>query len=166
MPNHVHLILTPQDSDGIRRALAKVHRVYAGHVHARLNRTGHFWQGRFGCVAMDEDHLGAALRYVALNPVRARLVDQPTDYRWSSVHAQLGLVRDDHVTDTGPVRARYPDFAALIAACEDEALSRALRRAESIGRPLGDATFLDRLEHLTGRAVRPAKRGPKPQDYK
>src|SRR5436189_1154439 len=75
MPNHVHLILVPSDADGIRRALAAVHRRYAGHVHARLKRTGHFWQGRFGCVAMDQEHLGAALRYVALNPVRARLVE-------------------------------------------------------------------------------------------
>lgn len=81
MPNHVHLIVVPQDEDGIRRALAPVHRRYAGHVHSRLKRTGHFWQGRFGCVAMDEAHLGAALHYVALNPVRARLVDRATDWR-------------------------------------------------------------------------------------
>ena len=72
MPNHVHLILVPPDADALRRALAPVHRRYAGHVHARLKRTGHFWQGRFGRVAMDEAHLGAALRYVALNPVRPR----------------------------------------------------------------------------------------------
>ncbi len=52
------------------------------------------------------------------------------------MHAQLGLVRDDHVTDTDPVRARCPDFAALIAAHEDEVLANALRRAESIGWPL------------------------------
>ena len=71
-----------------------------------------------------------------------------------------------HVTDTSPVRARNPDFAALIAAHQDEALSNAPRRAESIGRPLGDATFLERLEHLTGRSLRPAKRGPKPQEHK
>src|SRR6202522_4305331 len=64
MPNHVHLILVPSDADGIRRALSKVHRAYAGHIHARLKRTGHFWQGRFGCVVMDEAHLAAALRYV------------------------------------------------------------------------------------------------------
>ena len=113
---------------------------------------------------MDEAHLSAALRYVALNPVRARLVDKPTDWRWSSVHAQLGRVRDEGVTDTGPVRARHPDFAALIAAGEDEELSEAMRRAESVGRPLGDAAFLDRLEGLTGRALRPAKRGPKPKE--
>ncbi len=104
--------------------------------------------------------------------MRARLTyvgregDQATDWRWSSVHAQLGLVRDDRVTDTGPVRARYPDFAALIAVHEDEVLSNALRRADSIGRPLGDAAFLDRLEHLTGRTLRPAKRGPKPLEHK
>src|SRR5882757_778162 len=60
MPNHVHLILVPGDPDGLRRALAPVHRYYAGHIHVRLGRSGHFWQGRFGCVAMDEEHLGAA----------------------------------------------------------------------------------------------------------
>ncbi|MBI5165440.1 MAG: transposase, partial [Magnetospirillum sp.] len=54
MPNHVHLISVPSDPDGLRRALAPVHRRYAGHVHARLKRTGHFWQGRFGAVVMDE----------------------------------------------------------------------------------------------------------------
>ena len=43
MPNHVHLILTPRDADGIRRALSKVHRSYAGRIHARMQRTGHFW---------------------------------------------------------------------------------------------------------------------------
>ena len=60
MPNHVHLILVPRDADGLRRALAPVHRRYAGHIHARTSKTGHFWQGRFGAVAMDEDHLAAA----------------------------------------------------------------------------------------------------------
>ena len=73
MPNHVHLILVPSDEDGLRRALARVHRRHAGRIHARRKRTGHFWQGRFGAVAMDEAHLAAALRYVALNPARARL---------------------------------------------------------------------------------------------
>ena len=67
MPNHVHLILVPSDPDGLRRALARVHRSYAGTIQARRKRTGHFWQGRFGAVAMDEEHLAAALRYVSLN---------------------------------------------------------------------------------------------------
>ncbi len=80
-PNHVHLILVPQDEDGLRRALAGVHRRYAGFIHARRHRTGHFWQGRYGAVAMDEDHLVAAYRYVNLNPVRACLVTRAEDWR-------------------------------------------------------------------------------------
>ena len=68
MPNHVHLILTPSDKDGLRAVLSRVHRQYAGHVHAREQRTGHFWQGPFGCVTMDEAHLVATMAYVVLNP--------------------------------------------------------------------------------------------------
>ncbi len=54
MPTHVRLILVPGDRDGLRRALTKGHRTHAGMVHARQRRTGHFWQGQFGAVAMDE----------------------------------------------------------------------------------------------------------------
>ena len=161
MPNHVHLILVPADQDGLRRALAAVHRRYAGHIHARLKRTGHFWQGRFGCVAMDEAHLGAALRYVALNPVRAGLTERASDWPWSSVHTQLGLVAEDGVTTIGPVRERYPDFAALLAAGEDEEMSMRLRKAEQIGRPAGSSGFLAQLERESGRTLAPGKRGPK-----
>jgi putative transposase len=161
MPNHVHLILTPSDRDGLRRALAPVHRRYAGHIHARRGRSGHFWQGRFGAVALDEDHLAAALRYVALNPVRARLVARPQDWRWSSVHAHL-TAAGDGVTNVAPVLDRFPRFAELISQGPDPVMFERLRRAESIGRPLGDEAFLARLEALTRRSLKPGKRGPKP----
>lgn len=160
MPNHVHLILTPTDEDGLRRALAAVHRRYAGHVHARLQRTGHFWQGRFGAVALDEEHLGAAVRYVALNPVRAGLVERAQDWRWSSAPALL-TGHDDGLTTLAPVRERYPRFADLLATGPDPAAFDRLRHAESIGRPLGDDAFITRLEALTNRSLRPGKRGPK-----
>lgn len=151
MPNHVHLILVPKDPDGLRRALSPVHRRYAGSIHTRLQRSGHFWQGRFGCVAMDEAHLGAALRYVALNPVRARLVKRAADWRWSSIHAWLG--RDDGLTKVAPLLSRYPNLAELVAAGEDVEMSQRLRRAESIGRPIGDDSFVRGLEASTGRSL-------------
>jgi len=163
MPNHVHLILVPPDPDALRRALASVHRRYAGQIHARLKRTGHFWQGRFGCVAMDEAHLGAALRYVALNPVRARLVERAVDWPWSSVHVHLGRVADDGLTAREPVASRYPELADQIAAGEDKVLSERLRRSESIGRPLGSEAFVAGLEAKSGRKFRPARRGPVPK---
>jgi putative transposase len=162
MPNHVHLILVAGDEDGLRRMLAPMHRRYAGAIHTRTRRTGHFWQGRFGCVAMDEAHLAAALRYVALNPVRDRLVRRAEDWPWSSLHALLGLVADAGVTARTKVLDRFPDFAGLIAGGEDEALSNRLRRAETIGRPLGAEAFLQRLERQAGRTLKAGKRGPRP----
>ena len=161
MPNHVHLIFRPSHEGGLNAALSRVHRAYAGHIHARERRTGHFWQGRFGCVAMDEAHLTAAVAYVALNPVRARLVRRAEDWPWSSVHAHLDPARGDGLTDTAPVADRVPNFAALLRAGEDDALSAALRRAESIGRPLGDSGFRERIKAALGRDSAPRKRGPR-----
>jgi len=161
MPNHVHLILVPEHVDALRAALAKVHRAYAGRIHAREKQTGHFWQGRFGCVAMDEPHLLAALRYVAMNPVRARLVAQARNWRWSSVRALLDPVLGDGITDTAPVLERVPDFATLLRSGEDESLSEALRRSEGTGRPLGSNEFLNRVEAILGRNPKPRKRGRK-----
>lgn len=163
MPNHVHLILVPQDEDGLRRALAPLHRRYAGHVHAREKRTGHFWQGRFGCVAMDDDHLAAALVYVDMNPVRARLAKRAADWRWSSVHAHLDPTVRDGVTDAAAVLERVPNLAARIAAGEDIVASERLRRAETVGRPLGSGEFIAGLERETGRRLMPGKRGPRPR---
>src|SRR6195256_5300518 len=113
MPNHVHLVLVPSDPDGLRRALARVHRRYAGVIQARRKRSGHFWQGRFGAVAMDEQHLAAALRYVSLNPVRARLVERAQDWRWSSTRAHL-RGKADGLTALAPVKDRFPHFADLL----------------------------------------------------
>ena len=108
---------------------------------------------------MDEAHLAAASPYVALNPVRARLVQQAEEWPWSSVRAHLDPERGDGLTDTAPVLARVDDFAALLRAGEDEAASMALRRAETVGRPLGDAAFVDRVKAALGRNPEPRKRG-------
>jgi putative transposase len=83
-------------------------------------RTGHFWQGSFGAVVMDERHLAAAVSYVALNPVRARLVEHPEDWPWSSVHAHLAVC-EDGVTTIAPVLERFPGFAKFIAGEPDPA---------------------------------------------
>jgi putative transposase len=161
MPNHVHLILMPPDEDALRRALAPVHRRYAGIIHQRRRRTGHFWQGRFGAVVMDEEHLAAAYRYVSLNPVRARLVARAQDWKWSSVRAHLGRI-DDGLTDVRPARDRFRRFADLLEGPGDPDAITRLRQGESIGRPIGSPDFLAKIETLTARVLQPGKRGPKP----
>jgi len=65
MPNHVHIIAVPEDVHGLRRTFRFVHRHYTGYINARLRTTGHLWQGRFSSVAMDEEHLHHAFRYIA-----------------------------------------------------------------------------------------------------
>jgi putative transposase len=81
MPNHVHVVVVPADTDGLPRTFAHAHRRYTGHVNARHRWTGHLWQGRFGAVVMGEAHVWHAMRYVSLNPVRARPVDRPEAWR-------------------------------------------------------------------------------------
>jgi putative transposase len=160
MPNHVHAIVVPSDEDGLRRTFGDLHRRYTGYVNARARRTGHVWQGRFGSVAMDEAHLASAVRYVSLNPVRARLVKRTADWRWSSVKAHLAGA-DDRVVRVAPVIERFGDFAAFLAEEVDEAAAFApLRRAESIGRPIGSPDWIAALERRTGRSLAPGKPGP------
>ena len=163
MPNHVHLILVPRDADGLRAALAPVHRFYAGVIHARRKRSGHFWQGRFGAVVMDEAHLAEAFRYVLLNPVRSKLAKKPEQWRWSSARAYLRGT-DDDLTDTEPMLSRFPDMRALLLAEADDESQRRLRAAETIGRPIGSEGFLKKIEKQSGRNLAPQKRGPKPAE--
>ena len=163
MPNHVHIIAVPGDDDGLRRCFRYVHRHYTGYINARMRVTGHLWQGRFSSVAMDEAHFVTALRYIALNPVRARLVEQAEDWPWSSTRAHLAR-EDDHVVKVAPALERVGDFAAFLGEPFDEALSyAALRKAESVGRPIGSPEWLADMEAHTGLTLRPQKRGPKPK---
>jgi putative transposase len=162
VPNHLHIIAVPSDEDGLRRTFRYVHRHYTGYINARLRTTGYLWQGRFGSVAMDEEHLHQAFRYVALNPVRARLVKRPEDWRWSSVNAHFAGA-DDHVVQVGPALERVGDFRAFLGEKFDEAMSyAALRKAESVGRPIGSKEWLTDIEAKTGLTLAAQKRGPKP----
>jgi Transposase and inactivated derivatives len=89
MPNHVHLIAVPNSEGGLRRALGEAHRRYTRYVNFWEGWRGHLWQGRFASFVMDESYLLAAVRYVELNPVRARLVREPEVYPWSSAAAHV-----------------------------------------------------------------------------
>ena len=158
MPNHVHLIAVPRDEAGLGRAIGEAHRRYTNFINARGRWTGHLFQRRFSSVVMDEGHLMAAVRYVSLNPVRARLVARAEAWPWSSARAHLAG-QDDGLVSVAPVLARVKDFAALLKpAPQDEAVFGALRQAEGSGRPLAAAEFVEGLERILGRPI--ARRAP------
>jgi putative transposase len=162
MPGHVHLILVPSDEDGLRAALAPVHRRYAGIVNGRRRKAGHFWQGRYGAAVMDEAHLAAAFRYILRAPVEAGLATSPEAWRWSSARAYL-KGRGDGLTETGPMLKRFADMRVLLKSAASSFDEIAVRDDETIGRPRGDARFLKALERKTRRDLAPQKRGPKPK---
>ena len=157
MPNHVHLILCPATRDGLALALGAAHRRWANFVNARGRWRGHLFDGRFASVAMDEDHLISAVRYVAMNPVRAGLAARAQDWPWSSVRAHLAG-EDDGLVAVAPVLSRAPHFAELIEGDGESPAFAAIRAAEHTGRPLGPADFVADLERRLGRPV--ARRAP------
>jgi len=111
---------------------------------------------------MDEAYLLAAARYVELNPLRARLVERAGDWPWSSARAHL-QGRDDGLVKVAPLLAMIGDWKAFLKSAIPEEQLRDLRRHGRTGRPLGDARFIERLEEIVGRVLKPQKRGPKPK---
>jgi len=162
MPNHTHLIAVPSSPDGLRWAIGEAHRRYTRRINFREKWWGYLWQGRFASFVMDEPYLLAAARYVELNPVRAGLVPSAQQWPWSSARAHLAG-RDDRLVKVAPLLAMIADWNAFLQSAVPEEELRQIRRHGRTGRPLGDETFLGRLEGLVGRVLKPQKRGPKPK---
>lgn len=133
-----------------------------GRCAERIVGSGHLFQKRFGSVVMDDAHLATAFLYVALNPVRARLITRAADWRWASTAAHLAAL-DDGLVDLRPLLELMPDFAERLADAEADGAGelsafQALRSSETTGRPAGNAVFIAGLERLLGRAL--ARRAP------
>jgi REP element-mobilizing transposase RayT len=90
MTNHYHLSLTTGDAN-LSRALQQLNSDYAQWWNWRHRRVGHVFQGRFHAqIIQDGWHLANVCRYIVLNPVRARMVVTPAEWRWSSYGATIG----------------------------------------------------------------------------
>ncbi len=159
MPNHVHVIAVPSDSQGLARLFGIAHQRYAKRINAIHDWQGHLWQARFFSVVMDEPHTLAAMRYVELNPVRAGLCDEVELWPWSSVHAHLGKKADSLVDDCHLINGAT-NWARFLGGNTDRSLIRSLRTSTRNGRPAGDAKFIDQLETLSGRQIHRRKPGP------
>ena len=136
--------------------MGEAHRRYTNFINARGRWTGHLFQSRFASVVLDDTHLIRAVRYVSMNPVRARLVARPEEWKWSSVRAHLSAI-DDVLVTVRPVLDRIPHLKELLEVQSEDDFSD-LRRAEATGRPLGAPEFVTGLENLLGRKI--ARRAP------
>lgn len=160
MPNHIHIIATPETEDGLRRAIGEAHRRYTRYINFQKKWKGHLWQGRFASFPMDEQYTLATARYIELNPVTAGMVKRAEEYAWSSAKAHL-RGEDDILVKVNPLLDINPGWSELLLSQSSEEESEILRRHERSGRPLGSEAFLDRLESLTSRILKKQKPGPK-----
>ena len=162
MTNHVHLIVVPEREDSLARGLGRTHNDYARWLHVRQGRTGHLWQNRFHSCVLGGSHLWQAMRYVELNPVRARLVEWAWEWRWSSARAHLG--EPEQWLDMTQWREAYTAAEwreRLESGTLTQAQMEGLRNATRTGRPWGDENWVEGLESRIGRSLRPRKPGPK-----
>lgn len=93
MTNHVHLLLTSDEKLGISKLMQSLGRKYVQYFNFKYKRSGTLWEGRFrSCLVESEQYVLACYRYIELNPVRAGMVENPKNYKWSSYATNaLGL---------------------------------------------------------------------------
>ena len=166
MPNHVHLIAVPDKEYSLAKAIGEAHRRYTRHINFRKGWRGHLWQGRFASYPMDENYLMVAVRYVELNPVKARLVSKPELWKYSSAASHVYGKEDALLSRTSLLNEMIDDWKEFLSSTTSEQDIKMLQQHERTGRPLGSSGFLTRLEKSTGRLLRPKRPGRKPMNGK
>jgi putative transposase len=167
MTNHVHLLASPKRADSLPRVMQSLGRRYVRSINAAYRRSGTLWEGRYRAAPIDSDaYFLACCRYIELNPVRAKMVEHPRDYPWSSYAAHAHGASDPLVSDHALYRAlgdaateRQKSYRALFGAALDEDFLDALRAATNGGWALGSDRFKRRIAKALGRRVAPLPKG-------
>ena len=92
MPTHFHLMLKPNSGPDMSQFMHYLSMTHASrwHTHYHTTGTGPLYQGRFKSFPIQEDdHLLTVMRYIERNPLRAGLVDQAEQWRWSSLRERV-----------------------------------------------------------------------------
>jgi putative transposase len=167
MPNHVHLLVTPNAVGSVASLMQDVGRRYVRLFNDSHERTGTLWEGRYKSSLVDsETYLLTCHRYIESNPVRAGLVAEPLEFRWSS-HAFYALGADDSLLTPHAMfdqlatddSARRSTFRSLFGEPIETQMIERIRAYTKQGWALGSDSFLERVEAVLGRSARPPKRG-------
>jgi putative transposase len=172
MTNHVHLLITPEAAGAVSRMMQGVGRIYVAEFNARHGRSGTLWEGRYkSCLVGGEPYVLTCHRYIEMNPVRAAMVAEPSEFSWSS-HASNALGRDDPLLRSHPAYLSLGREAAerqiAYRALFDEVLTDGeisdIRAYIQQQRALGNDRFRAMVERKLDRcaSVRPPHRPTKP----
>ena len=97
MINHVHIVIGTTDKD-VSDLIKRVNGRYAYNFNNKYNYVGHLFQDRYkGKLIRDDLYMLEVSRYVHLNPVKAKMIDKPEDYKWSSYNMFIGENEDKFI---------------------------------------------------------------------
>ncbi|MEQ8822043.1 MAG: transposase [Sumerlaeia bacterium] len=163
MQNHIHIVAVPKQEESLAMALRRTHSFYSRYLNSRLDRVGHVWQNRFYSCPVDKDKVWPLVKYVEQNPVRAGLVKDPWEYRWSSAPAHCGLTDDPLLAKNWPPKGAVEDWKAFLKTDLPEDEVEAVRRSTIRGQVWGGKAFIERLEKKLERPVGPRRIGRPPK---
>lgn len=167
MTNHVHLLLTPHKPHSASLLMKHLGQRYVQYINRTYQRSGTLWEGRFrSCLTQSEDYVLACYRYIELNPVRAGMVIQPKDYRWSSYHtnalgkaSNLITPHEEYLRIGHDEEIRREAYRALFKAHIDEEIVGQIRNATNGNYALGSERFQNEIEEALGRRARRGQAG-------
>lgn len=175
MTNHVHLLITPHNENGISKAMQMLGRYYVQYFNYSYERTGTLWEGRYKASLIDSDSYALiCYRYIELNPVRAGMVDHPSEYPWASYqHNALGekneLVMHHELYQTlaRTDEQRQKAYRTLFRARIPQRTLEEIRSATNKAWVLGSEQFKEKIESKLNRPTRPRQKGGdrKSKDY-
>ena len=167
MTNHVHLLATPADEQGIGRLMQALGRKYVQYFNHTYGRTGTLWEGRYKSTLVDANaYLLTVYRYIELNPVRAGMVAHASEYPWSSYPSnamgkaiQLLTPHPQYAQLGKTAKERQQAYRSLFRGRMSERDLMAIRESTNKAWALGNDRFKAQIEAKTGRRAIPLGRG-------
>ena len=167
MTNHVHLLVTPEIEHGIGKMMQMLGRYYVQYFNYSYQRTGTLWEGRYKATLIDStNYLLTCMRYIELNPVRAGMVEHPSEYPWSSYHINaLGYTNElvcphkEYLKLGSSVGERQSAYRQLFRSRIQDKTLDDIRSATNKAWALGDDRFKRRIQQQLDRQLTPKARG-------
>lgn len=167
MTNHLHLLVTPKDKEQLTVFMQSMANRYVRYFNAKNKRTGTIWEGRFKSCLIDSEHyLFALYKYIEMNPIKAGMVKELADYKWSSYgHNALGQA-DKLISEHLLYKAlgedsqqRYKNYQKMFDTLDITKQESLITRATLRGEVYGDNGFHQKINQLISRSTRLAAHG-------
>lgn len=167
MTNHAHILLTPKQEKNASGLMKDLGQRYTQYVNRSYRRTGTLWEGRFqSCLTWEDRYVLACYRYIEMNPVRAKMVDSPAAYPWSSFGTNAlgyysGMIRahDAYLALGADAEGRRTAYRGLFDDVPELELTEDIRTATHGNYALGSRKFQEQIEQMLARRASPGQPG-------